>query len=120
LADAVVSTRQPISLELAWKQQDDYVLCLTRLLPAIKELPSSDDFPDCCFVKDTTVINGTALMMNIGHKLRQGEVKEMKEVIVTLPGINRIMDMKSINDCAHCNGGDILFTSPHLFVGLLE
>jgi dimethylargininase len=121
LADAVASTRQPISLELARKQHDDYVLCLTRLLPAVKELPSSDDFPDCCFVEDTTVvINDTALMMNMGHESRRGEVKDMKEVIETLPGINRIVDMKSINDRARCDGGDVLFTSRHLFVGLSE
>lgn len=123
LADAVASTqsKEPISLELARKQHDDYVLCLKRLLPAVKELPASQEYPDCCFVEDTTVVlNDTALMMNMGHESRRGEVNDMKEELENLPGINRIVDMKNINVGACCDGGDVLFTSRHLFVGLSE
>lgn len=124
LADALTSSPQsenPISFELAKKQHDDYVLCLKRLLPAVKELPASAEYPDSCFVEDTVVvIHDTALLMNMGHKSRRGEVQEMKDVLEKLPGINHVVDMKSVSDIATCDGGDVLFTGRHVFVGLSE
>lgn len=122
LAHALTLTppsEEPISFELAKKQHDDYVLCLKRLLPAVKELPASEDYPDCCFVEDTVVVvRDRALLMNLGHESRRGEVQDMKQVLEKLPGINHVVNMKSKSDSATCDGGDVLFTGRHMFVGL--
>lgn len=124
LANALTMSLQqeePISLELAERQHADYVLCLKRLLPAVKELPALLEFPDCCFVEDTVVaINDTALVMNMGHESRRGEVESIACVLNKLPGINRVVDMKSLNETATCDGGDVLFTGRHVFVGLSD
>lgn len=120
-ADALASSSFPISLSLAEKQLSDYVLCLKRLLPAVKELPALEDYPDSCFVEDTTVaIGSTALVMNMGHDSRKGEVDSIKTVLKNLPGITQVVDMRNMSDTATCDGGDVLWTGRHVFVGLSE
>lgn len=121
LADALTSKQETISLPLAERQHADYILCLKRLLPAVKELPAMEDYPDCCFVEDAVVvIRDTALFMNMGHESRRGEVPEIKTVVEKLPGINNILDMRSLSEAATCDGGDVLWTGRHIFVGLSE
>ena len=121
ITDALTSSSSPISLVLAEKQRTDYVLCLKRLLPAVKDLPALDEYPDCCFVEDTVVVIGsTALLMNMGDESRQGEVESIKSVLEKLPGITKVQDMRDMSDTAMCDGGDVLWTGRHVFVGLSQ
>lgn len=123
LADALSmsAVEEPISLAVAERQHSDYVSHLKRLLPDVMELPALQDFPDSCFVEDTcVVIRDTALLMNMGHESRRGEVESMKKHIETLPGINHVVDMSSESNEATCDGGDVLFTGRHVFVGISE
>lgn len=121
MASGTDDDAEPISLALAERQHSDYVLCLKRLLPAVKELPALPEYPDGLFVEDTcVVIRDTALLMNMGHESRRGEVESMAAVLKKLPGINHVIDMKSKSETATCDGGDVLFTGRHVFVGLSE
>ena len=70
------------------------------------------------FVEDTVVAVGdTALICSLGHASRRGEVDEMKEILLQL-GMN-VVDMREAND-SFCDGGDVLYTGRHLFVGMSE
>ena len=94
-------------------------------------LPAIEHHPDCVFVEDTVVaIDNTAVICRLGHTTRMGEVDSMKEVLEQL-GME-VIDMRnetsnngdsSTNnneEVAFCDGGDVLYTGSHLFVGLSD
>lgn len=66
----------PIDLNLATRQHDEYVDVLRRLGIDILELPPDENHPECVFVADVAVvINGTALICKPnGPERRIGEV----------------------------------------------
>jgi dimethylargininase len=119
-ANAVVKfaeTENPISLETARQQHDKYLHRLRENVPTLC-LPPLDAHPDSVFVEDTVVAVGKrAVITNPGHPSRRGEVETIKEVLNQL-GM-QLMVMDQSRD-AICDGGDVLFTSRHLFVGLSE
>jgi dimethylargininase len=120
LADAVSSTSQEhISLLKAEQQHKDYVECLKQILP-VRELPALTDHPDCCFVEDTVVVIGKkALLMRMGHDSRRMEVNYMANVLQSIPGL-KVKDMRNMSETATCDGGDVLWTGRHVFVGQSE
>jgi dimethylargininase len=120
LADAVSSTpQQGISLLKAEQQHVNYVEHLARIVP-VRELPALEAHPDCCFVEDTVVVIGKqALLMRMGHDSRRMEVDDMANVIQDIPGLE-VKDMRNMSETAMCDGGDVLWTGRHVFVGLSE
>ena len=116
LADAVSSSPNDISYSVAQKQHDAYVQALKRILP-VQELPQLTNNPDGCFVEDTVVAIGKrAVLMQMGHESRRSEVDTMASM---LQGMKQVLDMRTVEG-ALCDGGDVLWTGRHVFVGLSE
>ena len=119
-------TTSGIDLVKARKQHDDYLEKLRKFVPTIC-LPSIDSLPDSVFVEDTVItVNNNAVITNPGHASRRKEVDSMKEFLSKQLGMN-VTDMRDSNKRgqeqqrkAHCDGGDVLYTSRHLFVGISE
>lgn len=109
---------EPMSMELAREQHADYVKVLRRHIPVLC-LPALEDCPDCVFVEDTAVVVGNrAVITNPGHPTRRGEVETIKRVLQEL-GVE-LIDMRNVSDKAICDGGDVLYTERHLFVGMSD
>ncbi|KAL7527099.1 hypothetical protein ACHAWF_002037 [Thalassiosira exigua] len=123
--DAVVAHHSaddsPVSLALAREQHHKYLSKLRRHVPTIC-LPAIEPHPDCLFVEDTVVAVGdTAVVTRLGHVSRRGEVDSIKDILSQL-GMN-VCDMRSDGDeteGALCDGGDVMFTGRHLFVGMSD
>jgi dimethylargininase len=116
------------------------VLELPALSPEVLGTDDIDDkdniagtkyYPDCVFVEDTVVAIGQyALVTRLGHPSRRGEEKHVYEVLKQL-GMN-VINMNDYQDStewihdvakkggetATVDGGDVLYTGRHLFVGL--
>ncbi len=90
----------------------------------IINLPALESYPDCVFVEDTMVaIDDTSVVTRMGHEKRRGEVASMKNVLLDLEGMRNVYDMNDNstdgNDgTCYCDGGDVLYTGRHLFVGI--
>jgi dimethylargininase len=105
----------PVNLELAIKQQEEYVSILQEKVGLeIIRVKVNDEYPDCVFVEDPVVlVNDTALLTTPGHVSRQGETKAIKEALEPL-GLN----LFKMEGSARMDGGDVLFTGKEFFVGL--
>lgn len=119
---------------MAQKQHTHYIQALRSILPVI-ELPALPEYPDCPFVEDTVVVIGKkAVITQIGHCSRRGEVDSVKGMLRQL-GVDVSTDMREYHSFEHsngddddatditpstayCDGGDVLFTGRHIFVGL--
>ncbi|CAB9504353.1 N(G),N(G)-dimethylarginine dimethylaminohydrolase 1 [Seminavis robusta] len=107
-----------ISISLAKSQHEDYVKLLRLKVPTL-ELPPLEHHPDCVFVEDTVVaVDNRAVITWPGHASRQGEVDSIRQVLEQL-GMD-VWEMKTQNADAICDGGDVMYTGRHLFVGLSE
>ena len=104
-------------IERARLQHTAYITALRSILPVLT-LPALPEHPDCCFVEDTVVAIGhRAVVTRLGHASRQGEVDSMLAVLQQL-GME-VADMRKGSPAtATCDGGDVLYTGRHLFVGL--
>ena len=108
----------PVDFNKARKQHDKYLYALRKFVPTLC-LPALDEYPDSIFVEDTVVsIGNRAVITNPGHESRRGEVDTIKEFLLRL-GLS-VIDMRNENSVANCDGGDVLYTKRHLFVGLSE
>ncbi|KAJ3211232.1 N(G),N(G)-dimethylarginine dimethylaminohydrolase 1 [Entophlyctis luteolus] len=106
----------PIDLHLARQQHDQYVHAIRSTGINVVELSASDEHPDCCFIEDTAVVVGsTAVINRLGHVSRQGEQTATKKALEDLGVV--VHDMQS-EDGACVDGGDVMLTGNHLFVGL--
>jgi dimethylargininase len=131
-ADSDTTTTNTVSLATSIHQHDVYLQELRKHIPTLC-LPAIESHPDCLFVEDTVVaIDNVAVITHIGAASRVGEVDSVKEVLGQL-GME-VVDMRSnsiINSemnkgmsggrsdsVAHCDGGDVLYTGRHLFVGM--
>lgn len=112
-----------IDWDITLQQHDTYLEALRSVVPTVICLPSLDDLPDSVFVEDTVVAMGNrAVITNPGHPARRKEVDSIREF---LDG-DESLDMTLFNmadyheGTAFCDGGDVLNTSRHVFVGLSE
>ena len=114
---STTATNDEVSLTQSRKQHDDYIKELRRHVPTIC-LPALENHPDCLFVEDTIVAvaySNSAVITSMGHESRKGEADTIKDIVAQL-GIH-IHDMRN-DEKARCDGGDIMYTGRHLFVGL--
>jgi dimethylargininase len=122
---ASASTDDAVSLSKSRCQHEIYLQALRHHVPTIC-LPPLEANPDCAFVEDTVVaIGNVAVICRLGHVSRQGESDSIKDVLVQL-GVE-VIDMRdykysdgNADELACCDGGDVLYTGRHLFVGLSE
>ena len=107
-----------ISIPVARSQHEDYVAVLRSEVPTL-ELPAVEEHPDCVFVEDTVVaVQKRAVITFPGHVSRQGEVVAIRLILEQL-GME-VWDMHSKCKSAICDGGDVLYTGRHMFVGLSD
>jgi len=98
-------------------EHDNYLDALRRHVPVLC-LPALDDLPDSVFVEDTVVaIGNRAVITNPGHPSRRPEVDSIRKVLEDQLGME-VTDMRESNERAFCDGGDVLYTGRHLFVGI--
>jgi len=113
-----------VSLLKSREQHTNYLNTLRQHIPINKLicLPPLESHPDCLFVEDTMVaIQDTVVLTRMGHESRRGEVDDsIKSVLCEQLGLKNVYDMNddSIEGC--CDGGDVLYTGRHLFVGITD
>lgn len=104
----------PINMNLAKQQHDHYIAVLEALIPTVIRLGGDPHHPDCNFIEDTAiVVDDIAVICRMGALERRGEQTAVAEALEDL-------GMRTIHLQAPCtmDGGDILYTGKHLFVGL--
>lgn len=107
----------PLDMTLALQQHASYIQALRTLVPVL-ELPALPDYPDSVFVEDTVVaINQQFVRMQPGHRSRRGEVESVGQTLQQL-GLEMVADMRTEESDAFGDGGDVLYTGRHLFIGL--
>jgi dimethylargininase len=117
--DTSQQEQEVVSIDRARTQHDKYTDLLRQELRQVYVLPADNDYPDCVFVEDAVVaIGNRALITQPGHVSRRGEVVAMLNILQDL-GM-QVVDMSQENKRAMCDGGDVLYTGRHLFVGLSE
>lgn len=105
----------PINLRLAKEQHENYIATLQKLLPKVIRLEADPNHPDCNFIEDTAIIvNDIAVISRMGAFERRGEEVPVANAIKEL-GIKNIVQIQSPGTM---DGGDVLYTGRHLFVGL--
>jgi dimethylargininase len=105
--------RAPLNVALAFAQHRAYVGLLERHGYELTWAPRLDDHPDGVFVEDAiVVVDGTALLTRPGAPSRQGEVDSLVAVVETLG-----LPTTRVGDPGTIDGGDVLVTDRHVFVG---
>ena len=106
--------KQPIDVALARAQHGAYTRALRALVSSLIELPTEETHPDCCFVEDTAVvIDQKAALCRLGAEERRGEEERIGSVLRAHGIETRVLTAPATMD-----GGDVLHTGRHLFVGL--
>jgi dimethylargininase len=104
----------PIDVRLAEKQHAAYVRALRGMVAELTELPADPKLPDCCFIEDTAVVVGSgAAISHLGALERRGEEAAVRDA---LDGAG--LKTGDVRAPATVDGGDVLYTGRHLFVGL--
>jgi dimethylargininase len=105
--------RSPLDTDRAFAQHRAYIELLERHGYALTWAPSLDDHPDGVFVEDAlVVIDGAALLTRPGALSRQGEVDSLVDVVAQLG-----LEAARVEDPGTIDGGDVLVTDRHVFVG---
>ncbi len=105
--------RTPLDVTLARAQHAAYVGVLHAHGLRIVEAPPLDDHPDGIFVEDAlVVIGGTAVLTRPGAPSRRGEVDSLVPVVQSLG-----LPVQRIAAPGTLDGGDVLLTARHVFVG---
>ena len=109
-----------LSLERAREEHAEYVAVLRQCVDAVVEVPAHDDMPDCCFIEDCAVaIGGAVLLTSPGAASRRLEPPALAAVLAALRGApRRVAHMPALDPAARLDGGDVLHTERHCFVGL--
>ncbi|CAM9555610.1 unnamed protein product [Discosporangium mesarthrocarpum] len=111
----------PIDYALATAQHAKYVESLSQLVDTVEVIPGDNQYPDCPFVEDTVVYaRGTAVTLQLGHPTRRGETKAVREALESRRTLGCVRRAEFEDPEAFCDGGDVLFTGRHMFVGLSE
>ena len=95
------STPDPIAAQGA---HDSYVAALRAHGTEVTVLPALAEFPDCCFVEDTAVmIDGKAIIPNMGHRSREGEQSAVAEHMASTAEVLRMPEDETLD------GGEVVF-----------
>ncbi len=106
---------KPINVALAAKQHQAYSNLIAQLVKTTTELQADTDHPDCNFIEDTAIIAcGKAVISRMGAKERRGEEIAVRQVLSGMESTQ----IHELQAPATMDGGDILNTGRHLFVGI--
>ena len=105
--------RQPIDVELAQRQHQQYENALRDLGTTVISLPAEPGLPDCMFVEDpAVVVDELAVMTRMGAESRRKEAESLAGVLA------RFRPVEWLRAPATLEGGDVLRVGSKLFVGL--
>lgn len=106
-------SRENIDVVKAAVQLEQYCELLRKWDVNLSTIPTSDSYPDCCFVQDTAVIlDEICVVASMGATARRGEVAEVERLVSPLRRIRRIVPPATLD------GGDVVQIERRLFVGL--
>lgn len=104
--------REPIDIDLAHAQHEEYLGALRSAGAHVVELPRLPDYPDAVFVEDTAlVLPEIAVLLRPGAESRRGEVPSMAE---TLADYRELLWMEAP---ATVDGGDIIVLGKKVLIG---
>lgn len=105
----------PIDIAAARQQHAAYIELLQHLGPTVIVLPGDDHHPDCNFIEDTAIVVGDVAVISI-----MGAVERQGEEVVIEPALRQLglTEIYALKKPATMDGGDILYTGRHLFVGI--
>lgn len=125
--------KEALDWQLALEQWQHYQTTVQGLVDKLIVIPTDPQHPDCCFVEDTCVVVGDqVLLTRPGHPSRRGEVTGVREALKSqvfysvdifkrfisyLCQIPFPIEITEMQEPACLDGGDVLFTGRHLFVG---
>jgi dimethylargininase len=105
--------REPIDLARANAQHAAYCAALEQAGATVTVLPALADYPDSCFVEDTSVIlPELVIRTRPGAASRQGEVAEIA------PHLPIDRPHTTIAEPGTVDGGDVLVVGKDIFIGL--
>ncbi|KAL7565780.1 hypothetical protein ACA910_015561 [Epithemia clementina (nom. ined.)] len=132
-----------VQLERARQQHASHVETLRHKCGmATLVLPPLEKFPDSCFIEDALIVASSSpftphgpktklLFTSPGHETRRGEGKALRDELSNILVGNmrqpddpsnapshEIWDMAQLDPTARCDGGDVLNTGRHVFVGI--
>jgi dimethylargininase len=105
--------REPIDLERARRQHQDYAGCLQQAGYTLIELAEQPDWPDAVFVEDAAVVlDELAVITRPGALSRRLEVPSVAQALLPF------RELHTISAPATLDGGDVLCMDKTIFVGL--
>jgi dimethylargininase len=108
--------RLSVDFELAAHQHGAYVDLIRSMGYTVVFAPDLADHPDGVFVEDTmTMVGSTCVLARPGAVSRRAEIVSMRATLVEL-GLRPVE--LAASGSATFDGGDVLLTERHLFVGL--
>ncbi|ORZ41483.1 hypothetical protein BCR44DRAFT_43904 [Catenaria anguillulae PL171] len=106
-----------IDIRLAEEQHEAYNAAVRQFVPHVVVVDADAKHPDGNFVEDTCVaVLDVAVISQPGHPSRRGEVASIRKAIES--DIKEIKHVYQMDGEAMLDGGDVLFTGAHLFIGL--
>ncbi len=105
-------TREPIDLDLAVAQHNDYERALSEMGARVISLPEQPDLPDAVFVEDPLLVfDEIAIVTRPGAASRRAESESLAEAIAPFRKVHRMSGPATLE------GGDVMRTGREVFVG---
>jgi dimethylargininase len=105
--------REPIDIERATQQHDEYERRLAQLGVRVISLPPEPDLPDATFVEDPlVVVDEVAIITRMGAPSRRKESESLAAAI------SAFRPLRKLRAPATLEGGDVLRVDRDVFVGL--
>lgn len=106
--------RVPMDVAAAFRQYEGYLEVLRSHGLELIEAPAAPDHPDGVFVEDAlVVVAGHAVLTRPGAPSRRGEVDSIAPVVAATG-----LSASRIEAPGTLDGGDVLVTGTHVFIGL--
>jgi dimethylargininase len=103
----------PTDVDASKQAHANFVQALEENGLDVKILPSLVDYPDSCFVEDAAiVVDGAAVICNLGHASRVGESESLEAIL------SEELETITMPKGATLDGGDVVFFDDLFLVGL--
>ena len=105
--------REPINVQRAQTQHEQYEHCLSKLGYQLHQLPAEPDLPDSVFVEDTAIVfDELAIVSRPGNPARRPETTSVAAAL------SAYRDLTSIQPPGTLDGGDVLVVGRQVYAGL--